>query len=430
MIERPFLNRLFSPNILGMACIWLIVLVVFAFPITSALPVLLRVDSTPINIFFKFLYLLLGIFLIIGACFRKESKYISIGGVLILLFWAIYSGRLLYDTLIVGLKFPGMSFFKLYSITFGLVLLSTIAVIFTARYVDTKKAIKYFFYTILLANLSIVFVLYKIYGTLNPITIATRAMFLVELDDGSEISVLNPITLSYFGEILALFSLALLFLKKTKFLRTLFYLFTCAMGIYVLIMGASRGPFLTFVIIAFLLVFINIQFSKKTKTYLLRLSAIFSLFVFTFAYWVVPKLISLNIEFVRRLGALFEDKGDVSIQARDQQWNAAWTQFLENPILGDQFLENYLNYYPHNIYLEALMATGLIGGSIFFAIIGYTLINITLEYFNKDVLIIFSLLLLTALLANFTSGSLFAGSTLWILLAFCFSIKRTNHLAL
>ncbi len=424
LTRRNFLNRLFTPHVLGSTCVWLIVLVVFAFPITSSMPVLLKVNSTPINLALKFCYLLLSGFLLFGALLRKESRYLNWGCILILLFWIIYSGRLFYDTLFVGLKFARMSYFKFYSIAFGLVLSSTLAVIFTGRYVKWEQAAKYFFFSLLLSNITIILVLYKIYGTLNPVLIAARAMFLVELDGGDEISVLNPITLSYYGEVLALFSLALLFLKKNSFLRVFLYLLTCTIGIYVMIMGASRGPFLTFVILSVVLLFTNIKYSKKTSPYFVRITSILSLFIFFFTYWLIPKLLSLDIIIIDRIIGLFESTGGKSLEVRDYQWSAAWNQFIQNPIIGDQFLENYANYYPHNIYLESLMATGLIGGSIFFALVVYVLIKMVVQYYNKDILIIFSLLLLTAMLGNFTSGSLFASSRFWILLAFCLTIKK------
>jgi len=250
-------------------------------------------------------------------------------------------------------------------------------------------------------------------------------LFFVEMEGGDQVSVLNPITLSYFGEILALYSLALLLLTRANFFKKIFYSFTWLLGTFILVLGASRGPLLTLVLISFFLVFIYFRYQRKTQLFLLKFFSATMALLGILLFWVIPKVISLDLELVRRASHLFEGKGDVSMQVRDVQWSTAWSQFLESPIIGDQFLERSTNYYPHNIYLESLMATGVIGGSIFFIIIGYSLVKIAMQFFNRDLLIIFSLLLLTAMLANFTSGSLFGSSRLWILLAFILSIKSS-----
>lgn len=52
----------------------------------------------------------------------------------------------------------------------------------------------------------------------------------------------------------------------------------------------------------------------------------------------------------------------ISIEGRTLAWQAAWEQFLEDPFFGRLMYEKALFHYPHNIILEALMATGVVGG--------------------------------------------------------------------
>ena len=44
----------------------------------------------------------------------------------------------------------------------------------------------------------------------------------------------------------------------------------------------------------------------------------------------------------------------------------AWQQFFENPLFGRYLIELNTQFYPHNIYLEALMSVGFIGALPFY----------------------------------------------------------------
>jgi O-Antigen ligase len=62
-----------------------------------------------------------------------------------------------------------------------------------------------------------------------------------------------------------------------------------------------------------------------------------------------------------------EDGGaNDSVTLRKLAWQAAWEQFLADPIFGRLMFETALKFYPHNIALEVLMATGVVGAFFFF----------------------------------------------------------------
>ncbi|MGD9669403.1 MAG: O-antigen ligase family protein [Hyphomicrobiaceae bacterium] len=54
-----------------------------------------------------------------------------------------------------------------------------------------------------------------------------------------------------------------------------------------------------------------------------------------------------------------------SVSMRKLAWQAAWEQFLADPFMGKLMYETALGHYPHNIVLEVLMATGLVGAFFF-----------------------------------------------------------------
>ena len=62
-----------------------------------------------------------------------------------------------------------------------------------------------------------------------------------------------------------------------------------------------------------------------------------------------------------------------SVDSRERMFASAWQQFLEKPILGSALLEETSGFYPHNLVLEAFMATGIIGGCAYLLLIALML---------------------------------------------------------
>jgi hypothetical protein len=62
------------------------------------------------------------------------------------------------------------------------------------------------------------------------------------------------------------------------------------------------------------------------------------------------------------------DSSNLSDTERLGLWAGAWEQFIEHPILGSGLEEKTFRFYPHNMVLESLMATGVLGGALFIGI--------------------------------------------------------------
>lgn len=60
-------------------------------------------------------------------------------------------------------------------------------------------------------------------------------------------------------------------------------------------------------------------------------------------------------------------EADASTAGRVLAFHGAWRQFQEDPLFGRYVVEQVVQYYPHNIYLEVLMAVGLVGAVPFIA---------------------------------------------------------------
>ena len=75
---------------------------------------------------------------------------------------------------------------------------------------------------------------------------------------------------------------------------------------------------------------------------------------------------------LRRLQGL-SDGRDISARSHFEAWQGAWQQFLDDPLFGRYAIELSKGTYPHNIYLESLMAVGLLGSIPFIIHIGLAL---------------------------------------------------------
>lgn len=121
-----------------------------------------------------------------------------------------------------------------------------------------------------------------------------------------------------------------------------------------------------------------------------------------------------------------------SVLIRQLQWEQAWRQFLEDPIIGRYFFETIFFYYPHNIFLELLMALGLVGGVLFlFHLTAITKASWRIVH-TEDCPKVWQfavLVLWKELFLGFSSGNFWGSSTLWICSAFVISVAYSRERA-
>lgn len=101
------------------------------------------------------------------------------------------------------------------------------------------------------------------------------------------------------------------------------------------------------------------------------------------------------------------------IEKRMIGWENAIDNFIENPVLGDYIENRGIGHHPHNIIIEAFMATGIIGGIPFLLIMLYSFhmaFNIGIRSNQYDWLIIFFTLNFAQ---NMVTGSIWGSSWLW-----------------
>ncbi|MER8436307.1 O-antigen ligase family protein [Mesorhizobium sp. M1312] len=108
---------------------------------------------------------------------------------------------------------------------------------------------------------------------------------------------------------------------------------------------------------------------------------------------------------------------DQSTMVRSQLFAGAWSQFLESPVFGRYAVEMRFNFYPHNIYLESLMAVGALGSLPFVAHIVLALrstVGIIRSGKFPLAAVLAAVLFIREAIAGMASGSLWGNSLFWV----------------
>ena len=139
----------------------------------------------------------------------------------------------------------------------------------------------------------------------------------------------------------------------------------------------------------------------------------------------------IDFEIINRLNVSLESTQEGQKEDRDYIWASAWKQFTDNPIFGDSFVADYeestmkAHTYAHNLFLDVLMSTGLIGLTLIMILL-FTTFNNFLK-FNKDQKrLVFPLWIafLGYFFLSLTSGGVFLAYPVWIMIALICSIPK------
>lgn len=184
----------------------------------------------------------------------------------------------------------------------------------------------------------------------------------------------------------------------------------CAAALVALQMSASKGP-----VVALAICLFTLGVSQR------RLR------------WVLLVLIPLAITFVvvsmdGALGQRFSEiNEDLSTIDRRMMLANAAQQFADNPFFGNAFIETEFQTYPHNLFLEAGMATGAFGFTLYLAVFFASCVRLFLWIAGSARGLFLAILALQYLIGENISGSLYASGNLWIFIAMIIAVTTTHN---
>lgn len=318
--------------------------------VMSFLPGLVGTNSRIITVPFRGVVLFWSLYILFrGVMWKGHETFPAWQWMFFITFWVIYLFRVVYDLYYVGIRatvFPDTSDYLLNAV--GVCLLPAVAIRY-ADNIDYQWVLKWFFILLFIALL--------ISLVLNLSTPLTEEASSKGQYSGS--SAMNTISYGHYGVTFALLSM-FLFNKSVVLYKKLFYVACFFFGLFIMYLAGSRSPLVALLVC---LLFFQVNNTGLFKG------------LFVISLLTVPLIIFSDqiIEFLSGFGGSFINRVLSTVNSgnssgRDVLYAEAYEQFLNSPILGNAFvLQGGVGsgFYPHNMILEAFMATGVIGGIIF-----------------------------------------------------------------
>lgn len=305
-----------------------------------------------VSYLFRAAVLSLAIFVLLKIRLRWAPRVPPIAALLLVLFWSLYLARVVVDTELLPYTNGTMPVNYL-AYAAGVCLVPALA----CAVVPDARGLRLALYLIM-ALLAVV--------CATTLVIPQARDFLLR-GGRMGLDTLNPISLGHCGTTLALLSAYwLLGSKRLGAMPAGFGGGLFALGVFTLIPAGSRGPLVALVVaLAILFVWSLRHANARSATRLFMLTLLFS----GALVLVGNKLPFLEVGSKLILERTEIAEFDTSRDGRVTAIRDALRQFNESPILGSSVVEQNSGSYPHNVIVEAFMATGILGGTAFVALI-------------------------------------------------------------
>ncbi len=235
--------------------------------------------------------------------------------------------------------------------------------------------------------------------------------------EGQDFKYLSDLALSYSGSIVIGLSLFNLLYLHNSFKFKLFNITALLFALIPFLLGASRGSVFS-LIVPFIFIFLfNGAYSMKKRIIIFLVLGFLIVISAFFADIVGSSVFSRTIN----ITADIESGNDSA--ARLDIWYTSILQFLDSPIFGDFVLNRKWNFYPHNIIVEVLMSTGIVGFLPFLLLLFFTLKRSVLIIKNNINDAWISIIFLQGLLMSLVSGSVTDNIVFWSGMGLVFSLK-------
>lgn len=372
--------------------------IVFFFPLIAIINGLTGISTNIISIGYRGVSLMIAIAIIILNKNYIISKKINRSFFLLIIFWLYYISKLLIDLFVFdllpnnGIASYTKSYYLLQSV--GICFLPMIAAFIIAKKINLQTFNKSLFYTFSSINIALILMFISRYGF--DLGNYFRMRISINSENGNA-DLLNPITIGIYGGLLFI---TLLHMK----INWLIKLPLISISVINIILSASLGPFLSLLIVILL-------FLLKSR----KLSLIISIGLLILALSTILKIFIADFFLFERLTNFGSNE---SVSIRFESIQLAFEQIKSNIVLGTHFFVIKNGSSPHNLFIDILLSTGILGIALiihpFFSFLNYYIRIIGNE-------MVFSISLFIFLLAQ-TSGYVFGLSDFWPMLAFCLGL--------
>lgn len=341
--------------------------------------------------------------------FRSERFKTKAPTHLFLLFSFVYIARILVDDLRDLSYFVGTDKLLLYYLSFDMIpffLISNLKL----KYTDFASIRKGLLFSGLLFSILSLFFFRNFIGNVGRLT-----------TESAESDMLSPLALSYCSSLAIGIALSYWLKNKISVQQKFYLALIMVLAATPFFLGASRGS-----LIALFFPFLLMMVATRKILSNLRLAAI--IFVAFISIIYLSEIFGSSlIERFTQTNADIQEGNESAV--RTVMWQNALNQFSSHPVMGDRLKLDGFDIYPHNIFIEILQCTGLLGFIPFFILTLLAIIKSMKIFRYQPAYSWLSMLYFQCVLQNMFSGGLFSASWLMMSMALIFSFDRMQSFA-
>jgi hypothetical protein len=337
-----------------------IILILFSYPILTVWLTLFGFETSVFNLALKAFIVSLALLGLV--IFRPISGPGLSAMTPLLAFYAVLGIRLIYDVGILGLVDVFQSPIYVFGYFFGLTLLPAILLAIRLQPSDLWPLHRLFVVGLVLANVSVLF-----FSATRDVTAETAFSYRAEqagLEAGT--AVLGPIMIGTLGAMLGAYAMGRVAMDHRLGLagQAVHGAFLLLGGLNILFSG-SRGPALAFGIVFLIIVATLVSSPLRDRSFRARGAGWLYAALAVIALVFLLAFTQQEIFLFERFQSMYEGEVTAAGEERNYIYSQAWADFLSSPIIGRSYMVSSGNYAAHNFVLEALMATGVLGGMLF-----------------------------------------------------------------
>ena len=371
-------------------------LTVVGFPLASTLPALLHMDSQVASVPFRGAMILLFLWVACDGFVRRRRIYAGIALLPVVALWWLLIARLLQGTLFDPIPGSlGMPVSQYLLLSLGACFLPALGFLAAPNAATLEMARRMIEF---LGAVAMLLLVYAAIGALASGRVFSRL----------STEVLNPISVGHLGA--SVFIVTLIGLSRSAGVVRLLRWGVIAFAVLVTVASGSRAPILAALLMAAVYAFTQRRGGRRSAA---RVALRLGLLV---AAGVLCGLLIVYLEqnAAVQMASRFTDVGvDASSRERELLFAGAWQQFAASPLVGDAFIERRFMSYPHNILLESMMATGIVGLVLLIAVLVVSSIAAARLVLDGGAVTWVGYVFFQNLVARMFSGSLLLDGRFW-----------------
>ncbi|MDA8117613.1 MAG: O-antigen ligase family protein [Actinomycetota bacterium] len=382
-----------------MPVLWALILA--GYPLVSTLPTILGMDHRLVSLSFRAVVLILSLGLLAVACLERRPARAGLAAMALGGFWALYLLRLLLDTVVapIPLRMPAGEYW-LWAV--GVCVFPMLTFLVSGANASLRQARQW---SLLAAGAA----------TLGALAMSALGQGTPDAEPAMRLgyATLNPISLGELGVSTIVLGLVTVRKGQRSSPRWRLVAVCCIVAGFAAVIGAaSRGP-----LVAMLAVTGLYAVGTVRRKRLLR--ALVAVCLALAAVWAAARVAKnlLSTDLMGRVRLLEHPESDASAAWRLENVSRAMADFVTHPLLGSSIEDVQSQFYPHNIVVEILMATGIVGGgALIILLAGAMAVALRLLRQGGEGIWV-ALLFFQHLISANISGSIITSSTFWCLTA-------------